>query len=738
MIIKCKMCGGDLIIQEGNPICECEFCGSQQTVPQADNEKKINLFNRANYLRMNAEFDKAAAVYESIVAEFPSEAEAYWGLCLCSYGIEYVDDPATGEKKPTCHRTLPASIMENSNFEQACDYADGVARRTDREEAKAIDRIQQDILQIVANEEPYDVFICYKETAEEGGRTEDSVLAQDIYDALTEKGLKVFFSRITLEDKLGEQYEPYIYAALSSAKVMLAIGTKFEYYDAVWVKNEWMRFLSMMKSDKGKTLIPCYKDLDAYDMPKEFKSLQGQDMGKIGWLQDLTRGVLKLCGKNESGRSATQVVSTASPTVQSLLERGFIQLEDGLWDNATKQFNEILNIDPKCASAYFGMALIDLKIPNKEGFKQLYIQNRISDNRNLDRARQFDTTGEFKKWFNELDELQVDYESHIIERKIRNVELLKNRVGGYDNMVYSVRSNGTVNIAADPEYEDDVALCNEVKKWKDIIQFALGYERYYAVGLTKQGKVLAAGDNSQGQCDVDTWTDIVAIAASEIYPTTIGLKSDGTVVATGNNEFGQCDVSGWSDIKKIYIGQYYTAGIKTDGTVVVAGDLETGYEEWTDIVSLSLGNETLIGLKSDGTIVACGYQSELIENWCDIISISQDGSCIAGIKADGTIIGVSNLPLLDINTATEGWKDIVQIEMYLSRVYGLKADGTMLQGGDKMSGSDVSDWKDIVSFVYRGGGGLIGIRADGTLVKSGTGMEDVDISHVKADIPSII
>lgn len=49
---------------------------------------------------MNAEFDRAATVYVSITGEFPEEAEAYWGLCLCKYGIEYVDDPLTGKKIP--------------------------------------------------------------------------------------------------------------------------------------------------------------------------------------------------------------------------------------------------------------------------------------------------------------------------------------------------------------------------------------------------------------------------------------------------------------------------------------------------------------------------------------------------------------------------------------------------------------------------------------------------------------
>lgn len=373
MVIKCKMCGGDLHPEVGCTTCECEFCGTVQTIPSDDGEKKTNLFNRANYLRMNAEFDKAASVYESIVAEFPSEAEAYWGLCLCSYGIEYVDDPTTGEKKATCHRTLPSSIMEDINFEQACDYADAIARRVYREEAKAIDRIQNEILEIVTNEEPYDVFICYKETAEEGGRTEDSIISQEIFDVLTEKGLKVFFAKITLEDKLGQQYEPYIYAALSSAKVMLAVGTKFEYYDAVWVKNEWMRFLSMMKTEKGKTLIPCYKDLDAYDMPKEFRNLQGQDMSKLGWLQDLTRGVMKLCGK-ENNQSVSGQPSgnmyVSSPTVDSLLKRGFVFLEDKKWDSAKEYADKVLDIDVENAQAYLIKLMADLHVSKRDDLRE--------------------------------------------------------------------------------------------------------------------------------------------------------------------------------------------------------------------------------------------------------------------------------------------------------------------------------------------------------------------------------
>ena len=140
-IIKCKMCGGDLELVPDSTVCECSYCGTRQTVPSADSEKMLSLFHRAGKLLRACEFDKAYGVYESIIAEFPDEAEAYWGLVLCKFGIEYVDDPATGKKVPTCHRSSFESIFEDENFEQACENADAIARRVYRDEATGNDKI---------------------------------------------------------------------------------------------------------------------------------------------------------------------------------------------------------------------------------------------------------------------------------------------------------------------------------------------------------------------------------------------------------------------------------------------------------------------------------------------------------------------------------------------------------------------------------------------------------------------
>lgn len=365
-VFKCKMCGGNLEIQEGMTVCECEYCGSTQTVPTLDDEKKYNLFTRANRLRSSCEFDKAAGVYESIVAEFQEEAEAYWGLILCKYGIEYVDDPKTGKKIPTCHRSSFDSVMDDSNFELVMEYSDPSSRAVYREEAKAIEEIRIGIIEVSSKEEPYDIFICYKETDAVGERTIDSVLAQDVYDVLTDKGYRVFFSRITLEDKLGQEYEPYIFAALNSAKVMLAFGTDYEYYNAVWVKNEWSRFLGLIESGEKKTLIPCYKGIDAYDMPKEFARLQAQDLGKVGATQDLLRGIEKIIGKKNSVIE-TVVVRGGS----ALTKRGYLYLEDKDYKKSMEYFEKALDENPEDGEAYLGKVFAKLRIQNVDELEAL-------------------------------------------------------------------------------------------------------------------------------------------------------------------------------------------------------------------------------------------------------------------------------------------------------------------------------------------------------------------------------
>lgn len=390
-LFKCKVCGGTIEYEEGSTVGICDSCGTRQTLPKTNDVVKTNLFNRANNLRLKSEFDKAEEIYEKIVQEDDSEAEAHWGLVLCRYGIEYVEDPATHERIPTCHRTLYEPVTKDLDYLAAIDYSDALQQSIYEKEARAIDRIQKGILDIVKNEKPFDVFICYKETDENGKRTIDSTIANDIYYQLTQEGYKVFYAAITLEDKLGQEYEPYIFAALNSAKVMLVLGTKPEYFNAVWVKNEWSRYMKLMKSDRSRLLIPCYRDMDAYDLPEEFAHLQAQDMSKIGFINDVVRGIKKVVVTESPKPAVTETVvyntSAVSINIDSLLKRAFLFLEDGEWDRADDLLEQVLNQDPENTQAYIGKLMIDLRTGTKEELSKSY--NAFDDNNNYKKALRF-------------------------------------------------------------------------------------------------------------------------------------------------------------------------------------------------------------------------------------------------------------------------------------------------------------------------------------------------------------
>lgn len=392
MIIKCKMCGGDIEFTPGATYGTCEYCGSTSTIPQADDEQKLNRYNRANHFRQQCEFDKALNAYEKLLEQDDNDAEAHWGAVISRFGIEYVEDPATKKRIPTCHRVQVASILADADYLAAVEHApDETSRELYKQQAAEIAEIQKGILAISANEKPYDVFICYKETDADGQRTHDSQWAQDIYYGLTEQGYKVFFSRITLEDKLGQQYEPYIFAALNSAKVMVVVGSKPEYFNAVWVKNEWSRYLALMKTDHKRLLIPCYRDMDPYDLPEELSMLQSQNMSKIGFMQDLLRGVKKVL---DAGQKAAAPVPAAVPVavpvqaananVAALVKRGYMALTDMDWNAADHFFDEALNLDAELSDAYLGRFLAAKRASSLDNYAKTLWQ----------KLQQFDTKAE--------------------------------------------------------------------------------------------------------------------------------------------------------------------------------------------------------------------------------------------------------------------------------------------------------------------------------------------------------
>lgn len=457
-ILKCKMCGGDIELSADKTFGTCESCGSTMTFPKVDDEQRANRFNRGNHFRRTGEFDKALAVYERIVQEDENDAEAHWCCALCRFGIEYVEDPNTFEYLPTCHRASFDSFLEDVDYLAALEHSDGITRRQYQKDAAKIAEVQRGILATSQNEEPFDVFICYKESENDGSRTRDSLLAQEIYYQLTEQGRRVFFSRITLEDKAGTEYEPYIFAALNSAKVMILVTTSAEHANAVWVKNEWSRFLSLMRKDRSKLLLPCYRDMDPYDLPEALSVLQSYDMSKIGFIQDLIRGVNKVLDasapKAKETVKETVVVQQGNANAAPLLRRAFMFLEDGDWNSANEYCEKVLDIDPENAEAYLGKLMAELHVKTREGLK--------------DQPQPFDGGSNYKKAFRFGDEkLKAELSDDIAFIKDRNETARKDGIyedakklmqhGDYERAISTFAA-----IRAHRDAEAKIAECKEL------------------------------------------------------------------------------------------------------------------------------------------------------------------------------------------------------------------------------------------------------------------------------------
>ncbi len=417
--LNCKICGGMLEISGNESVATCEYCGRTQTLPRLDDETRARRYDRANHHRRNNDYDKAMELYEHILDEDPADSEAYWSLMLCRYGIVYVEDQKTGRHIPTMNRVQYASILADEDYKSALKYADSYQRQVYEEDAKEIYQIQKRFLEISQKEEPFDVFISYKDKDDLTGQpTQDRAIAMELYNRLHRENLKVFFSHFTLDNKLGEEYEPYIFSALNSAKVMIVLGTKKEYFEATWVKNEWSRFHSLIQNGAKKTLIAAYKNMDAYDLPAEL-DMQAQDMDKMGFLENLVYVVCREVEREDEKKKASADANASSPSknkdarkadVHSLLKRAVIFLEDKDWRKANSYAENVLNIDPENAYAYLVKLMAEFQISNVEDFRSL--------------KNPFDGSNCYKRLIKYADEkLKKDLEEYLTIIKDRIYEL---------------------------------------------------------------------------------------------------------------------------------------------------------------------------------------------------------------------------------------------------------------------------------------------------------------------------
>lgn len=337
--LKCRYCGGN-IADRGDGTGKCESCGSCLVMPRMNKKMNGELYNRADYLRRIHDYDGAISAYEHIVAENPTDPEARWSLVLCKYGVEYTYDKRTDSYLPTINRMSLESILEDGDYLKALEYSEEAAKEEYRRQALKLANIQDELEKIVRENENYDVFISFKATDENRKRTRDYLLAQEIYDALSASGLRVFFSPVSLRSHVGEVYEPYIFAALYSSKVLVLVGTRREYLESEWVKNEWSRYLFMTRTNPEKHILPVCEGMKPEEFPAGIGKMQAISMNTVGALELIKERVADYAVGQEK-RIYVKTANGEKMDLTNQLRRLQFAVEDGDYEEAVTRIERL-------------------------------------------------------------------------------------------------------------------------------------------------------------------------------------------------------------------------------------------------------------------------------------------------------------------------------------------------------------------------------------------------------------
>ncbi len=352
--MNCRTCGSPFVFPSGVAIRECPNCGTSHGRPQSEGTLELDVLCRANTERAALQFDEAVEDYRSVLLRHPDEHEALWGLVLCKYGVEFIIDPRTRERRATLHKRRRQPITEDNDFRLACARAPREMAEQYAADAAYIEQIQRELGRGEATAAPeFEIFLCYKGSAAEGhGYAREHDYARDLYYKLGAEGYRVFFANDTLKHVAGADYEANIFRALQSAKVMLVICSDPANLSTPWVRSEWMRFLRRVDEGEKCRLIPLlYDGCDPYALPAEFqrRNLHALRMDELDSLDNLRVNLQQLVERKAAQHAEAQ--HAAEELTKALLPLEY-QLGNSEWNNAVRTADELITRYPECSQVY--------------------------------------------------------------------------------------------------------------------------------------------------------------------------------------------------------------------------------------------------------------------------------------------------------------------------------------------------------------------------------------------------
>lgn len=283
---KCKNCGAVMqATQNENGVLSCEYCGCEFTIPVKNSNSEVLQFLRMgeHYLDI-CRFDEAYTAFEKASQLNGKEPEAYWGMALATAKVQYLEDCVNNRLQPIVHEISGKKFAEDKNCKKAISLATNEQKQEYTKKANDIDDIHSKFADLKKSGLHYDCFICTKVSNENGGHTEDSHIASKLYHTLQAEGYFPFYSEEEIGTRTGSDYEAMILYALRTSPCMFIVCTNEEYLQTKWVKNEYTRYIKMMKDeDKERDSITfVFQDNVVEKLPGVNGKIQGISFNSFG------------------------------------------------------------------------------------------------------------------------------------------------------------------------------------------------------------------------------------------------------------------------------------------------------------------------------------------------------------------------------------------------------------------------------------------------------------------------
>ncbi len=395
-ILKCKTCGSPIDPTKAvGGVIECEYCHNKLTLPKVGSSAESAVFQGSLELDV-CDFDRAYTVFKRASELDKSEPEAYFGMALAEFKVQYLTDANKRKLQPICHDVSGKMFAESANYKKALSLATPAQRVEYEQKAKEIDYIRKEFYALKSAGEGYDCFLCVKVTSDQTGRkTEDSDRASQLYYHLRDKGFRPFYSEREIQNQTGADYEARILYALFTSGSMIVVCSNEDYLQTPWVKNEYTRFLRLINNDEKErdAITIAFHGTPVERLPGKDGRIQGVNLANPDAYSKLDEFVAahvtaetpelirKVYGdvtykKKDAIKSQVQkrTLATYAKSEVTVSERGKLEIARDMlqkshsFDAVTTRCKDIIATNPSCSEAYWLLFLAENRCADTQQF----------------------------------------------------------------------------------------------------------------------------------------------------------------------------------------------------------------------------------------------------------------------------------------------------------------------------------------------------------------------------------